>query len=93
MPDFIRGQGIYLEVTVKNRNGELVTPNTVTLTVRKANDVTTQPTVSNSSTGVYYAVVTLASDDPLGTWLYQWKTTNPAAVAEGSFTVIASRVA
>lgn len=68
-------------------DGELVDPSTVTVAVTDPNGATTNPAVTNPSTGVFVA---LAPATIAGRWRYTWTTVDPDAVDHGYFDVSAN---
>ena len=80
---YVVGQTVTLRAEFKVDN-VLTNATSVTLDVKKPiSGTTTNPVVTNASTGVYTATVTV---DEVGYWNYRWEGTGTAAgVQEGTF--------
>ena len=79
------GDDYTIETTVQV-DGVAVAPGSITLTVTAPDGATSTPTLSNTSTGVYRATVTLAQ---AGRWRWEWVTTEPAGSDHGYVDVAA----
>lgn len=83
------GDSVSLKFTVKLKDPvtgvETLTNATVALVVTKPDGTTTNPSITNNSTGIYTAAV---APDQAGEWLFKWTATGAATTAEdGAFIV------
>jgi hypothetical protein len=83
------GDGIRITTTFTDLAGAVADPTTVVCRVRAPNGTQSTPTVTRTSTGIYYSDVTV--DQP-GDWRYRMVGTGAiTAVDEGYFNVSFSR--
>lgn len=80
------GATVVLSLTVTDPDtAQLVDPDTVTATVRRPDGMTSAPTVSHPSVGVYRVSVVADAEGP---WRYRFVGTGAyAGVAEGAFII------
>lgn len=90
MSDFDIGDQIRLSVAFTDLAGTAADPTTVVCTVRKPDNTTSTPSVTNDSTGAYHSDLTLDLD---GSWYFRFAGTGALVVAEeGTFVVSRQRV-
>jgi hypothetical protein len=63
------GDSLRITVTFTGLDGAVADPTTVVLRLRAPDGTTTMPSVTKTSTGVYFADLTLTAS---GEWKYRW---------------------
>lgn len=90
MSAYVVTSSVTLTATFTNIAGIPANPTTVVLTVKSPSGVTSTPSVTNTSTGVYTATFSLTAP---GRWSYEWQATGAIEVAtDGVIDVRSSRV-
>lgn len=94
--EYDRGDRPVLRTAVTDKNGVAANPATIKLTVKSPSQALGAGTlyqggqITNPSANNYESVI--AAVDAVGTWEYEWETTNPDGFEPGSFRVRKSNV-
>ncbi len=73
----IRGSTVQIQNTIKDFNGDLITPTSQTITIKDGGGNTIQTYTSPTlvSTGVYTQNYQTPANGTVGTWIVEWKVT------------------
>ena len=83
--EYLPGQKVRISASFTNSAGTEADPSDVILTVKAPTGVTSTPTVSRDSTGIYHADVTLNS---AGQWHYRWTGSGVIVAAGETFLIV-----
>jgi uncharacterized protein YfaS (alpha-2-macroglobulin family) len=74
-----QGETISRQLTFRDKDGALLDPDTITITIYNPTGASTTTPTASGSGGVYTFDYTLASDAPVGTWVFT------VAASKGSY--------